>query len=75
MTYPDFVVWETGLGGRLDSTNIVAPLVSVITNIGHDHTDLLGETLEQIAAEKAGIIKPGVPVVTTATSSRKRSRD
>lgn len=60
---PDFVVWETGLGGRLDSTNIVTPLVSVITNIGHDHMDYLGDTLEQISAEKAGIIKSGVPVV------------
>lgn len=66
VTYPYFVVWETGLGGRLDSTNIVTPLVSVITNIGMDHTDLLGDTIEKIAAEKAGIIKPGVPVVTTA---------
>lgn len=63
VAYPDFVVWETGLGGRLDSTNIVTPLVSVITNIGHDHMDFLGDTLEQIAAEKAGIIKSGVPVV------------
>lgn len=61
--YPDYVVWETGLGGRLDSTNIVMPVVSVITNIGHDHMDILGDTLEQIAAEKAGIIKAGVPVV------------
>ncbi len=64
--YPDFVVWETGLGGRLDSTNIVVPIVSVITNIGYDHMEVLGETLPQIAAEKAGIIKAGVPVVTTA---------
>lgn len=61
--YPDVVVWETGLGGRLDVTNIVTPVVSVITNVGHDHTDVLGDTLEQIAGEKAGIIKPGVPVV------------
>ena len=66
-TYPDFVVWETGMGGRLDSTNVVAPLVSVITNVGLDHTDVLGETIQQIAREKAGIIKPGVPVVSTAT--------
>ncbi len=64
--YPDYVVWETGLGGRLDSTNIVVPVVSVITNIGHDHMDVLGDTLEQIAREKAGIIKPGVPVVCAA---------
>lgn len=61
--YPDVVVWETGLGGRLDVTNIVTPIVSVITNVGHDHTDVLGDTLEEIAGEKAGIIKPGVPAV------------
>jgi dihydrofolate synthase/folylpolyglutamate synthase len=58
------VVWETGLGGRLDATNIVTPLASVITNIAFDHQQWLGDTLEKIAAEKAGIIKPGVPVVT-----------
>jgi dihydrofolate synthase/folylpolyglutamate synthase len=62
----DLVIWETGLGGRLDATNIVTPLASVITNIGLDHTQWLGDTLEKIAAEKAGIIKPGVPVVTAA---------
>lgn len=61
--YPDVVVWETGLGGRLDVTNIVTPIVSVITNVGRDHTDVLGDTLELIAGEKAGIIKPGVPAV------------
>jgi len=60
----DLVIWETGLGGRLDATNIVTPLASVITNIGWDHTEWLGPTLEAIAAEKAGIIKPGVPVAT-----------
>lgn len=59
----DVVVLETGLGGRLDSTNIVAPVLSVITNIGLDHCDMLGETLPEIAFEKAGIIKPKVPVV------------
>ena len=59
----DYVVLETGLGGRLDSTNIVAPVLSVITNIGLDHCDMLGETLPEIAFEKAGIIKPCVPVV------------
>lgn len=59
----DVAVIETGLGGRLDSTNIVTPEVSVITNIGWDHMNLLGDTLPAIAAEKAGIIKPGVPVV------------
>ena len=61
----DLVIWETGLGGRLDSTNIVTPLASVITNIAFDHQQWLGDTLEKIAAEKAGIIKPGVPVVTS----------
>jgi dihydrofolate synthase/folylpolyglutamate synthase len=60
----DLVIWETGLGGRLDATNIVTPLASVITNIALDHQQWLGETLEKIAAEKAGIIKPGVPVLT-----------
>lgn len=60
----DLVIWETGLGGRLDATNIVTPLASVITNIGHDHQQWLGDTLAKIAAEKAGIIKPGVPVIT-----------
>ncbi len=60
----DLVIWETGLGGRLDATNIVTPLASVITNIALDHTQWLGDTVEKIAAEKAGIIKPGVPVVT-----------
>ena len=59
----DMVVLETGLGGRLDSTNIVTPVLSVITNIGLDHCDLLGSTLPEIAFEKAGIIKPEVPVV------------
>lgn len=59
----DYVVLETGLGGRLDSTNIVTPVLSVITNIGLDHCDMLGETLPEIAFEKAGIIKPKVPVV------------
>ncbi len=60
----DLVIWETGLGGRLDATNIVTPLASVITNIAFDHQQWLGDTLEKIAAEKAGIIKPGVPVLT-----------
>ena len=59
----DVAVIEVGLGGRLDSTNIITPIVSVITNIGHDHMDLLGDTLEKVAGEKAGIIKIGVPVV------------
>jgi dihydrofolate synthase/folylpolyglutamate synthase len=59
----DWVVWETGLGGRLDATNIVRPEVCIITNIGLDHTQYLGTTLGEIAREKAGIIKPSVPVV------------
>lgn len=59
----DIAVIETGLGGRLDSTNTVSPMLSVITNIGWDHTDLLGDTLPKIAFEKAGIIKPQTPVV------------
>lgn len=59
----DIAVIETGLGGRLDSTNIITPVLSVITNIGMDHMNILGNTMEEIAAEKAGIIKPNVPVV------------
>ena len=59
----DIAIIETGLGGRLDSTNVISPLISVITNIGYDHTDMLGETLGEIAGEKAGIIKAGVPSV------------
>ena len=62
----DLVIWETGLGGRLDATNIVTPLASVITNIQFDHQKWLGETLASIASEKAGIIKPGIPVITGA---------
>jgi dihydrofolate synthase/folylpolyglutamate synthase len=60
----DLVIWETGLGGRLDATNIVTPLASIITNIAFDHQQWLGDTLKKIAAEKAGIIKLGVPVIT-----------
>jgi dihydrofolate synthase/folylpolyglutamate synthase len=59
----DIAIIETGLGGRLDSTNVIKPLLSVITNIGYDHMDILGDTLSKIAYEKAGIIKPNVPVV------------
>jgi dihydrofolate synthase/folylpolyglutamate synthase len=65
----DLVIWETGLGGRLDATNIVTPLASVITNIALDHQQWLGDTLEIIATEKAGIIKPGIPVMTAAEDS------
>lgn len=59
----DIAVVEVGLGGRLDSTNIIVPEVSLITNIGMDHTEMLGDTLEKITREKAGIIKPGIPVI------------
>ncbi|MEP7141371.1 MAG: folylpolyglutamate synthase/dihydrofolate synthase family protein [Ferruginibacter sp.] len=59
----DIAVIETGLGGRLDSTNIITPILSIITNIGYDHMNILGDTLEKIAFEKAGIIKPSIPVV------------
>ena len=63
----DVAIIEVGLGGRLDSTNIIRPLVSLITNISFDHQHLLGDTLPQIAAEKAGIIKPGVPAIISQT--------
>ena len=59
----DIAIIETGLGGRLDSTNVITPLLSVITNIGLDHTVFLGDTLQEIAKEKAGIIKQGIPVI------------
>ena len=59
----DIAVIEVGLGGRLDSTNVITPEVSLITNISYDHMDLLGDTLQKIATEKAGIIKAGVPIV------------
>ena len=63
----DLAVVEVGLGGRLDATNVLTPAVALITHIGLDHTDLLGDTLEAIAREKGGIIKPGVPCLTAAT--------
>lgn len=63
----EYVVLETGLGGRLDCTNVCQPLVTIITNIGLDHTRILGDTVDKIAFEKAGIIKPGVPVLTWTT--------
>ncbi|HET6245993.1 MAG: bifunctional folylpolyglutamate synthase/dihydrofolate synthase [Bacteroidetes bacterium] len=65
----DIAVIETGLGGRLDSTNIITPLLSVITNISNDHSALLGDTLEKIAAEKAGIIKHGIPIIIGETQN------
>lgn len=64
----DLVIWETGMGGRLDATNIVTPLATVITNIQHDHERWLGQTLEAIAFEKAGILKPNVPALTATTA-------
>ena len=68
----DIAVIETGLGGRLDSTNVIEPEVSVITNIGYDHMNLLGDTIEKIAAEKAGIIKLNRPVVVGAMREEAR---
>jgi len=65
----DFVVLEVGMGGRLDATNVITPLVSVITNISLEHQKYLGKTIEKIAFEKAGIIKEGIPVVTGAEGS------
>ncbi len=65
----DAIVVETGLGGRLDATNVITPLISVITNIGLDHTAILGDTLGQIAMEKAGIIKENIPVVIGQTTA------
>jgi len=62
----DYAVLETGLGGRLDATNVVIPLISIITNIGLEHTSILGNTIEKIAFEKSGIIKENVPIVTGA---------
>jgi dihydrofolate synthase / folylpolyglutamate synthase len=69
----DVAVIEVGLGGRLDSTNIINPVLSVITNIGHDHMDLLGDTMEKIAAEKAGIIKDKISVVISETQDEVKS--
>jgi dihydrofolate synthase/folylpolyglutamate synthase len=65
----EYAVIETGMGGRLDATNIVAPLLSIITKISLDHQQYLGDTVEKIAFEKAGIIKPKIPVITTNTGS------
>lgn len=62
---PDVVLYEVGLGGRLDTTNVIIPDCCVITSIAHDHEQFLGDTIEKIATEKAGIIKPGAPLITT----------
>lgn len=72
-TNVDIAIVETGLGGRLDSTNIIEPVISVITNIGMDHMQLLGNDLAEIAREKAGIIKKGIPVVVGETTSETES--
>ena len=69
----DIAIIETGLGGRLDSTNIIHPILSVITNIGLDHTQFLGNTLTEIAGEKAGIIKPKTPVVIGETTAETKA--
>ena len=66
----DVAVIEVGLGGRLDPTNVIRPLVCAVTAVGMDHMQLLGDTIEQIAAEKAGIVKPGVPVVIARMDER-----
>ena len=68
----DIAVIEVGLGGRLDCTNIITPILSIITNIGMDHTQFLGHSFEQIATEKAGIIKSGIPVVIGETTHETR---
>jgi len=67
----DIAIIETGLGGRLDPTNIVDPILSIITSIGYDHTEILGKTLDEIAKEKGGIIKERAPVVLGSTANRK----
>lgn len=64
VNFCDLVLFETGLGGRFDSTNVIYPVLTIITNIGHDHMHILGDTLAEIAYEKAGIIKSGVPLIT-----------
>ncbi len=69
---PDIVIYETGLGGLYDSTNVITPILSLITNIGYDHMGILGETLKEIAFQKAGIIKHKVPVITTADQTEAR---
>jgi dihydrofolate synthase / folylpolyglutamate synthase len=68
VSQPDIVIFEVGLGGRFDSTNVIYPMLSLITNVSYDHMNILGNSLADIAKEKAGIIKSGVPVITTATN-------
>ena len=66
----DIAIIETGLGGRLDSTNIIKPILSVITSVSMDHMEILGKTLEEISFEKAGIIKEGIPLITSRKSKK-----
>ncbi|PKR82806.1 bifunctional folylpolyglutamate synthase/dihydrofolate synthase [Heyndrickxia camelliae] len=66
----DYCIFEVGLGGRLDSTNILEPILTIITNIGLDHINILGDTIEKIAFEKAGIIKRGIPLITGVEQSK-----
>ncbi|SDI58439.1 bifunctional folylpolyglutamate synthase/dihydrofolate synthase [Natribacillus halophilus] len=66
---PDIVIWEVGLGGRLDATNVIQPILTAMTNIGMDHMHILGSDLQAIAGEKAGIMKPAVPVITASQKS------
>src|SRR5262249_35391892 len=68
----EVAVIEVGLGGRFDSTNVCEPICSIITSISHDHTQILGDTITRIAFEKAGIIKPGRPVISGATAPEAR---
>ena len=70
MKKPDYVIYETGLGGRLDATNILAPVITAITSIGLDHTEYLGDTISEIAGEKAGIIKENTPVIYNTGSEK-----
>jgi dihydrofolate synthase/folylpolyglutamate synthase len=70
----EWAVIEVGLGGRLDTTNVITPELAIITSIGLDHMEILGDTIEKIAAEKAGIVKPGVPVVIGAGMDRRAGR-
>lgn len=65
----DFAVIETGLGGAFDATNVITPILSIITSIGYDHKKILGETLEEIAAQKGGIVKPNVPLIVGPTAA------
>ena len=71
----DVAVIEAGIGGRLDGTNVLQPRVSIITNVSLDHTEILGETTAEIARDKAGIAKPGIPLVSSVRDPAARARD